>query len=61
MENLITLLTALIGQTAKVSRLIEVARQQGRDVTEQELDALMADLESSRSNALDAVREARQS
>lgn len=46
MENialLIQLLTAFIGQADKIAKLLNVARAEGRDVSDVELTALFAD------------------
>lgn len=61
MEQLLMLLHTLISQSQRVSDLIEIARSEGRDVTDEELDQLFADLDTSRTDALAAVQEARQS
>jgi len=47
MEQLLTLLITLINQSQQVSRLIETARGEGRDVTDAEVDALLSELDDS--------------
>lgn len=60
MEQALTLLFTLIGQAQRVSAVIETARAEGREITDDEFDQLFADLELSRSDALAAIQEARQ-
>lgn len=59
MQAALSLLIALIQNADKVSRLIQEARAEGRDITTEELDALFVESDVAMAEARAAVAEAR--
>jgi hypothetical protein len=58
-DNAIALLIALLSQADAIGRLIQNARNEGRDISQAELDALVAADDSARQALVDAIAKAK--
>ena len=58
-ETALSLLIQLLSQADAIGRLIQAARSEGRDLTDAELDALVAGDDAARAALVDAINNAK--